>query len=157
MNERAVSERARCEAERQSEMMRVEVLQREEAARIAAAQTDRDTERRRAAEQQVLGRFEAEARALVRAGREHNASQAAQSIDDEIDDWANSSPVPQSVVMSSGEERSGAKIAATEPSLANQMVKEGKAPALTPASGADATVVPTKRPKRGSAAAVVGD
>jgi hypothetical protein len=155
-DERAASERARGEAERQRETMRVEEMRREEAAKRAAAQADIDTERGRAAEQHALSRADGEARMPGNTDREGDAPHAGRSdVDTDIDDWANSSPMQQSVARSR-EERSGAKIAATGPPLANLMAKETDWPVLALASEAVTTAAP-KRSKRVSAAAVVGN
>jgi hypothetical protein len=156
--ERAASERASREAERQRETVRNEELKREETARTAAAKADSEIERKRVADQQALDRHEAEIRALGSSVRERDASHTAQSIDDtEIDDWANHSP-EQQCVETRREERSGVKkTAAAEPSLASRMAKEAEELVTTPVSGAAATIAPSKRPKRGAAAAVVGN
>ena len=82
---------ARSEATRQHDAGRIEELNREEAARTAAAQADSGTERRGVADQQALGLTEGEVE------------------EDEIDDWANSSHVLQSPATRPREERGGEK------------------------------------------------
>ena len=134
-------------------MKRIEELQRVEATRRATAQADGDTERGRTAEQQVLNKADGEASMLGNSSCD--ALLAGSSHEDtEIDDWANNSPVLQSVATRSREERSGGEKAATG-SLANRMAKEDW-PALALASEAVTTAAP-KRSKRTPAAAVVGN
>ena len=109
------------------------------------------------ADQPALGRAEEKGRARAIADRECDSSYAEQPIEDEIDDWANASPLLQNSESRHREERSAARTAAMEPPLALRMAKEAEAPVLTPPSGAVAAVATGKRSKRGAAAAVVGN